>query len=141
MKSLFIIVYAFVFFSGCSIETNTSRKNQATINKIENISSKQAYEMINANKDNPNFNILDIRTPQEFQDGHIADSINIDYYSADFEYKIDNLDKNKIYLIYCRSGSRSNRAINLMKQKGFSEVYNITNGIIDWQQNKLPLIE
>lgn len=141
MKNLFIIVYVFVFFSGCSIETNTSRKNQTTVNKIENISSKQAYEIINANKDNPKFNILDIRTPQEFQEGRIANSINVDYYSADFEYKIDNLDKNKIYLIYCRSGNRSNRAINLMKQKGFSEVYNITNGIIDWQQNKLPIIE
>ncbi len=141
LKYLFIITIASSFLYGCAGETNTSNKNQTSVNKIENVSATRAYEIINANKDNSEFNILDIRTPQEYQSGHIANSINLDYYATDFESKIDSIDKGKTYLIYCRSGNRSGRAVTLMKQKGFSRVYNMAKGINDWQNNKLPLIK
>lgn len=124
---------------GCSAENNTDKTSQRAAVNIENISAIRANEIINFNKDKPEFNILDIRTPQEYRAGHIANSINVDYYSADFENKLDGMDKSKIYLIYCRSGSRSGRAMSIMSEQGFVRVYNLANGIIDWQQNKLLL--
>ncbi|GAG42700.1 unnamed protein product, partial [marine sediment metagenome] len=64
------------------------------------------------NKDNPNFVILDVRTPEEFLSEYIENSVNLDYYSDTFRNNLDKLDKNKMHLIYCRSGRRSENALN-----------------------------
>ncbi len=78
--------------------------------------------------------LLDIRTVDEFSQGHIANAINQDFYQAqDFDTKLDSLDKNSQYFIYCRSGNRSGQALQLMRQKGFTNVTNLDGGIVAWQ--------
>ncbi len=76
--------------------------------------------------------ILDVRTKDEYENGHIKDAINIDFYSPFFENQIKKLPLNKIYLIYCHSGRRSLEAANLMDSLGFRQIYNLSNGIISW---------
>lgn len=76
--------------------------------------------------------IMDVRTPPEFNDGHIPNSILIDIYNPSFQEKICALDKNKNYYIYCRSGSRSFHASTFMISQGFSKVYHLKDGIISW---------
>lgn len=101
---------------------------------------REAKAIIDKNRGNPNFVILDVRTPEEFQSGHIKGAINIDFYAPDFAQKLDKLDKGKVYVVYCRSGHRSAQAVSLMKQQGFQTVYEIEGGIRAWQAGGFPLV-
>jgi rhodanese-related sulfurtransferase len=101
---------------------------------LKNITAKEAFKLIEANKNNPDFMILDVRTPEEFSSGHLEDAVNINYYSINFQNDLAKLDKTKTYLIYCRSGNRSGKSLNLMKQLGFIRVYNISGGILQWEK-------
>ncbi|MDH5781459.1 MAG: rhodanese-like domain-containing protein [Dehalococcoidia bacterium] len=125
--------------SGCFwTETNTvGPETQTQI--IKNITPKEALTLIQENHDNPNFMIIDVRTSKEFAEEHIEGAINLDYYSKTFREQLNKLDKNKTYLVYCRTGRRSERALDLMKELGFREVYNISGGIIDWKVEGLPI--
>jgi phage shock protein E len=84
--------------------------------------------------------ILDVRTPQEFNDARIKGSINIDYYKSDFMDKIGKLDKEKTILIYCRSGNRSYHAMQKMKKMGFKNPLNLKGGIISWTSSNKPIV-
>jgi rhodanese-related sulfurtransferase len=77
--------------------------------------------------------ILDVRTEAEFNDGFIANAIQIDIHqTADFLEQIQKLDKNKNYYVYCRSGARSAKACTIMNELGFENTYNLVGGILDW---------
>jgi len=76
--------------------------------------------------------ILDVRTPEEFQSGHIKGALLLNVHSASFESAIQKLDKNKTYLVYCRSGARSMTAARKMKAAGFENLFNLENGIMSW---------
>ncbi len=78
--------------------------------------------------------IIDVRTADEFAEIRIPNAINIDIFKGQgFIYQIDELDKNKSYFVYCRSGARSENACKIMQQLGFEKAYNLVGGIIDWQ--------
>ena len=109
--------------------------------KIKNIKTKNAYKLIENNKKNKNFVILDIRTAQEYSSSHIENSINIDYYLTDFEENIDKLDRDKTYFVYCRSGNRSGRSMSIFKKLGFQDVYNLSGGITKWIKKGYPVIK
>ena len=76
--------------------------------------------------------VLDVRTPAEFNSGHIINAINIDVYNDYFNSDISALDKSKSYAVYCRSGKRSVDASSDMYLIGFNTTYNLTGGIIEW---------
>lgn len=88
-------------------------------------------------KDNPSFVILDVRTPVEFVDGHIENAVNTDFLSSDFREEANKLDKDKTYLIHCRSGRRSSQALAVMNELGFIEVYDM-GGIVEWGKKGYP---
>ena len=71
--------------------------------------------------------MLDVRTAEEYSAGNIPNSINVDVLSPDFKSKIDLLDKNKEYLVYCRSGNRAAIASSIMATNGFVKIYNLNN--------------
>ena len=106
---------------------------------IKDISPQEASILIENNRNNPFFVIIDVRTPSEFADGHIANAVNIDFYSETFRDDLNKLVKNKVYLVYCQSGNRSGKARDVMKEFGFPEVYNMSGGIIGWKAEGLPL--
>ena len=85
--------------------------------------------------------ILDVRTPQEYSRGHIDGSTLINIADREFTTKVNLLQKDKPVYIYCLTGSRSRAAANYMVQQGFSKVYNLQRGILDWQQNNLPIVQ
>lgn len=77
--------------------------------------------------------ILDVRTENEYNEGSIANSINIDIYEGQgFIAKLEALDKSKNYYVYCRSGARSAKACEVMESLGFENAYNLLGGILDW---------
>lgn len=78
--------------------------------------------------------ILDVRTEDEFNEGFIANAINIDIHRGqDFVNEIETLDKSKNYYVYCRSGMRSAKACEIMNQLGFENAYNLIGGITEWE--------
>lgn len=83
--------------------------------------------------------ILDVRTPAEFATGRIANSINIDAESGNFAAEILSLDKTKTYAVYCRSGRRSGIATEIMAAAGFTSLYNMNGGTIDWANSGFAL--
>ncbi len=76
--------------------------------------------------------ILDVRTEAELVEGEIPGHQMINFMSADFAQKITELDKDRTYLIYCRSGNRSGRACEMMAGMGFTKLYNLVGGIHAW---------
>ena len=96
------------------------------------------------------YTVIDVRTPKEFAAGHIEGAYNIDISNSqsnssndklDFLSQIQKLDKSKKYIIYCRSGKRSKKAENIMYQQGFKDVYNVTGGLLEWENKSLPLVK
>ena len=117
------------------IRSSTELKTD-TIYKL--ITDFQSDSLIKANCANPCFYILDVRTPTEFNSGHLPLSNNIDFRATDFSDKISNLDKNIIYLVYCKGGSRSLPTYNQMITLHFREVYMMTGGFDQWKFDGLP---
>jgi rhodanese-related sulfurtransferase len=83
---------------------------------------------------------LDVRTPGEFAEGHLKGARLIDFQSGNFENEISILDKNATYTVYCRSGNRSGQAVKVMRDTGFTKVFNMNGGVIDWANAGLPLV-
>ena len=80
--------------------------------------------------------ILDVRNEMELKDGSIAGHTMISIMSLSFNSKIQELDKSKTYLVYCRSGARSGKACGIMSKQGF-KVYNLKGGIIAWKASEI----
>jgi rhodanese-related sulfurtransferase len=92
-------------------------------------------EFVQAYSTTPNAVLIDVRTPSEFESGHIANALNIDFESSSFETEIQKLDTSKEYFVYCRSGNRSQQAISVMKSHGIDTVYELRGGIIANQKS------
>lgn len=112
MKKIIIILSISFLFLACS---NKGYKN---------VNIEKAIKLVNSST---NLVILDVRTREEYLSGNIPNAINIDVLSQDFKSKIDMLDKNKEYLIYCKSGNRSSIASSIMSTNGFINIYNLEN--------------
>ena len=83
--------------------------------------------------------VLDVRTKEEYDDGHITGSVNIDIHNPDFEEKITNLDKERSYIVCCASGARSARATEVMENLGFEDVYNLSGGMTEWKKEGMEV--
>ena len=85
--------------------------------------------------------LVDVRTEKEFDDGHIEDALNIDYFSDTFSDEISNIGLENPVLVYCRSGNRSGKSMKIMSDLGFKEVYNLIGGIKGWKAKNNRLIK
>ncbi|MGV3658074.1 MAG: rhodanese-like domain-containing protein [Chitinophagaceae bacterium] len=84
-----------------------------------------------------NVQVLDVRTKAEFDEGRLPNATLMDVQKDDFKENIKSLDKEKTYLIYCRSGKRSEKALRLMYQAGFTNVYHLKGGYSGWKGEKI----
>lgn len=101
---------------------------------MENPINLNAYDFHQRISSDEKAVVVDVRTPQEFKDGHLPNSLLIDIYNPTFENKILELDKTKNYYIYCRSGNRSYHAGVFMLSNGFESVQHLEDGIISWTE-------
>lgn len=76
--------------------------------------------------------LIDVRTPQEYKDGHLKSAANIDYKSAAFKDQIGKLDKSKPVFVYCLGGVRSAAAADILHESGFTEIYDMKGGYLKW---------
>ncbi len=103
------------------------------------IKAGEAFGLIQKNNGNPQFAILDVRTPEEFNTGHIKGAINIDFNNNAFKDEIGKLDRQKTYLVYCRTGRRSKGAVRIMTDLGFTHLLRFEGDMVQWQAEKLPI--
>jgi phage shock protein E len=122
-KHMKFILYASIFtlFTACG---NRHNKN------VVHLSSKDLAKKLETTDDQV---LLDVRTPEEFAEGHIPGAINMDYQSDDFAKQIQKLDTASQILVYCRSGKRSAKAADILMENGFRRVSNLENGILEWK--------
>ena len=134
-KILGIVSIALIAFVSVAMTVN---KN--TI-KTVNQDTKHIYKNVKADEfkklmDSKEGIILDVRTADEFNRGHIEGAINIDFYGKTFKTQIDKLDKSKPVYVYCHSGGRSGKSMKMMSTMGFVEVYNLIGGFSNWPYKK-----
>jgi len=128
-----ILIAAVLISISCKSDASKSEVQGATTanlvtpsqNIVKNISAAEAKTLM---LDNPEIEILDVRTPAEYGAGHLKKSENVDFLGSEFLKNIENLDPNKTYLVYCAVGGRSNKAAQLMQKQGFNSVYNSKEG-------------
>jgi rhodanese-related sulfurtransferase len=97
----------------------------------KNISVNEAEKMI---KEDPKVVVLDVRTPDEFNAGHIKGAKNIDFNGNDFEKQIEALDKSKTYIVHCAAGGRSAQACKIIEQVKLPSVYHMNEGFKVWEK-------
>lgn len=144
-----LIISSLTLLSGCStqensniINTNSDNNNNenSIINNLKTVPVNSFKQIHDTNINNPNFITLDVRTEDEYNSGHISKAINIDFYNNNFKNELNKLDKNKTYLIYCRSGHRAGLTLGYMKELGFKSVDNLDGGINSWNAVNYPLV-
>ena len=125
-KILFLLSIMFLFSCG-----NTNSQI------IEDVNAENFHQLI----EKGDGIIIDVRTSQEFNSGHIIDATNIDFHSDDFSDKLEIVRKDVPIYVYCRSGGRSSSASNKMEKLGFTKVYNLLGGIGSWQSEGYKTIK
>ncbi len=85
--------------------------------------------------------ILDVRTPEEYAEGHLSQARNIDYKNDNFRQVVNKLDKTRPYFVYCKAGVRSARAADIMKELGFKQVYTLEGGMDAWEDERMKTVK
>jgi rhodanese-related sulfurtransferase len=92
-------------------------------------------------RERPELLVIDVRTPREFAGGHLEGALNLDASAPDFEARLRELDPAAAYLVYCRSGNRSSRALPAFRELGFTDVTHMADGLLGWNAAGLPLVK
>lgn len=107
-------------------------------NDYYNMSAKQFESLVTASQ---KVHIIDVRTPEEYHSGHILGAINIPINdTVAFMDTVDSLREKTPFAVYCRSGVRSAKASSILAKKHFT-VYNLKDGILDWEEKRLPIVQ
>ena len=135
LQSAFLLVLPALLFLLAVIGTTAAWSDET-----RNLGPREAQELILKNNGNRDFVVLDVRTPGEFSKGHIEGAVLVDYRSAGFREEMAGLDRTKTYLVYCRTGNRSTRALGIMSDLGFRSYYHLEGGITRWIEEGLPAV-
>jgi thioredoxin 1 len=126
MKSCFIVIIFLQMFSGIYSQGES----------IKQVSSEKFRELISENKGV----LLDVRTAREYKNGHIPDAGNLNYYALDFRKKLILLPLEQPIFLYCNTGYRSENAAEYLIKNGYTQVYNLQHGIMEWELRNHPLV-
>lgn len=121
-----------LFIVGCNNSQKTPKETKGET--IEVVAPEAMYEVL---KDNPNAQLIDVRTAEEHSVSHLKNSQNICVTDDDFKEKAMSLNKNEPVYVYCKKGGRSARAAKVLKDLGFTKIYDLQGGITAWDEQKL----
>lgn len=131
-----------LFFASCKDKSVTKEEQalppqeiqDATAGKDIQVLPPQEFHDATSGKD---VQLLDVRTAEEFGDGHVAHAVNIDVLQDDFSDKVKDLNKEQPVYLYCRSGKRSAKASSILKDMGFKEIYDMEGGYLQWESENI----
>lgn len=129
MQTKLVFLFAFLIL-GITAQAQTVEKDSI------NVISIAEFEKMSSKKKNK---VIDVRTPEEVAEGHLAGSLNINFLGENFSQEIEALNKNKTYLLYCRSGARTRKAADQMQKAGFKKIYMLEGGITSWNEAGKPI--
>ena len=124
MKQVLALFIAFMALTSCS-EAQVNEDDNGTTNEV--VSAEKFNELLAGD-----IQLIDVRTAEEYNGGHIGDAVNIDFYGADFEEQLKKMDPEKMTLVYCAAGGRSGKAAKIMEDLGFFIVYDLKGGYGNW---------
>lgn len=138
---------ALLLAAGCGSDDNSSSASPDTNDTAAAAESAPGIRLVTAAEgaaiqaDPPeDLVVLDVRTPEEYAEGHLEGAILVDFYDPDFADQLAELDPDKPYLLYCRSGNRSGQAADIMDTLGFSNVADVDGGILAWATSGNPIV-
>src|SRR4051812_27140457 len=127
MKSLLSLVVTLAIFAFTHFANAADAKN---------ISIDEAAKLVSSNM---NIVVLDVRTPREFQAGHIKGATNINFNDKEFAKRVAALDKNKTYIVHCAAGGRSAKACEQIKTMDFKNMLHMNQGFNAWKEAGKPI--
>ena len=135
MKKYITLIFAIVI-TLASVSCKNAQKNdtKVTAQAIELIAPKAMYEVL---LKDTSTQLVDVRTKDEFAVSHLKDAQNICVTDTDFKQKVAHLDKDKPVYVYCKKGGRSAQASKILKELGFTKIFDLQGGITNWQQQQL----
>ncbi|MDX1278272.1 rhodanese-like domain-containing protein [Oceanihabitans sediminis] len=136
MKQIGVIISFILVLSSFGCNNKTTSKTGTEMGEIHIISSEEMQSLLKMGQ----VQLVDVRTPQEFEGGYIENAQNIDFNSPTFDEDILNLDKEKPVILYCHSGGRSANCAKKMQQAGFKKIYDLEGGISRWKHKELPVV-
>ncbi len=134
MKNIVSLIVLTLSISIASCQNQTS--NGATKQINVTIPVDEFDKKLNETKD---VQLVDVRTPEEYSEGHLKGAVNYNLNANDFDNNLNKLDKSKPVMVYCLGGGRSAEAAEKMKEKGFAEVYNMKGGMMKWNAANKPV--
>lgn len=130
MKKL-VLIFGLVI---ASLSVSCQETNQSK--DIQVISPQEVRDAV---YDDNSHQLIDVRTVDEFKEGHLKNAQNICVTDGDFEENVAKLDKDQPVYLYCRSGKRSAKAAEILKDLGFKEIYDMDGGILNWKSENLEI--
>jgi len=134
MKTVTVQTILIAVVTSCSFQSTTEIL-------INNVDVDAAQELVTQDE---NVIMLDVRTPKEYEVGHIEGALNISIAAADFSERVNKLDRGKTYIIHCSANvenGRSAKSLEIMSGLGFDKLLNMEGGIAAWEQSGHPLSE
>lgn len=125
-----IFVFA-IFMASCSNGQNKTESGGIA----ENVNVEAFEKRISSAQ------IVDVRTPQEWNEGIMEGAVMANFYDSDFKQQLEELDKEKPVAVYCKVGGRSGQAMSMMKDMGFKEIYNLKGGMDAWKGANKPTVK
>ena len=117
MKKIVLILFALLFNLSCS---------QKNIKHITEVSQEELKNVV----------LIDVRTPEEYADGHLENALNINWFDADFGERFKGIDKEETIYLYCKAGGRSAKALAKLEGMGYQNVVNLDGGYQAWAAQK-----
>lgn len=127
----YLVLFFCILISGFGL----SCKKSANQDNVKVISPKEMQTLL----DSDDIQLIDVRTPKEFNEGFIGKAKNIDFLSPTFKEEISKLDNKKPVIVYCRSGRRSGNSVSVFLEKGFTEIYDLEGGFLSWKSQGLKI--
>jgi rhodanese-related sulfurtransferase len=127
MKARYFLILLLAM--GCSREKEQSNITTLNVDEFEKSIANSSNEII-----------LDVRTSEEFAEGHLVNATLINFHDADFKQKVTDLKKDQPIFVYCASGVRSDKAARILVDQGFTDVYVMADGIKEWVNLEKPLV-
>ena len=109
-----------------------------SLGEVEPVTVEEAATKL---EKDPKVVVVDLRTPKEFQGGHIEGAVNIDFTAKDFEKELAKLDREKTYLMHCLSGGRSSASVSVWERLGFKNVFHLGAGSMGWKKAGQPMVK
>ena len=122
-KHFLLLTFCVCFLFNCK-ETRSQNLNLISVEEMQELVHLEDMQLV------------DVRTPSEYNEGHVPNAQNIDFWGENFDAKIDELDKTKPIIVYCKSGGRSAKCASKLAAKGFEKIYDLEGGFSQWKLEK-----